>query len=563
MEETKAEIRLQEFLKKLYIMEEQVPRLKMCKVYIDSKRVWMDDGVSIDISTGDTKCIAALISHMSDDKDSVKASEILKASAKYVGTAMASIGLALLIPSTFVAISPWIITSVFSGKSQKPTASFDHLRKYSQGCHDIVDEALKKKMRGFFLADIIVPGKRSDYLEMYAFQLDGIDWEADKYLFLKRAVCFFLLYISLEALMPEASLSVWNLVQNEEIIILNTARQIVREICNIEINDLIRMSSMTYEGKSLDSDMLIGENADEYTGIILKEKISFEADHLRQIVKLMQIGKSGYNVWLDVTGGNSEESDSAVTALIQTDDKQLINGAGYRGRITFFNGKGWLLSSRSGGALLEYINGRFYIPDDNSDLNKKAQVLKAYFSSSSYTYLENMLEFVKNLNHGTMVILTTEEEAEKEANRLTESGRGYRINQKFDKKTRKLFEGLTYIDGALIFDTEGCCYAFGVIVDGESGIAYSGDAKLKQGNPARGSRYNSAKNYVVWKQNGGADKDTVLCLGNGENLVQKKYAALVKSDDGSLDLIGIEDGMALDDKTSQGNAAEADSQRHL
>ena len=53
---------------------------------------------------------------------------------------------------------------------------------------------------------------------------------------------------------------------------------------------------------------------------------------------------------------------------------------------------------------------------------------------------------------------------------------------------------LTAIDGALIADTTGRCFAIGAILDGEA---------LSKGNTARGARYNSAITFVdYWRQKG-------------------------------------------------------------
>ena len=49
---------------------------------------------------------------------------------------------------------------------------------------------------------------------------------------------------------------------------------------------------------------------------------------------------------------------------------------------------------------------------------------------------------------------------------------------------------LSAIDGAILIDTSGVCYAIGAILDGVIG---------KTGNIARGARYNSAITYVDYE----------------------------------------------------------------
>lgn len=92
---------------------------------------------------------------------------------------------------------------------------------------------------------------------------------------------------------------------------------------------------------------------------------------------------------------------------------------------------------------------------------------------------------------------------EKEAERLcTDCHRGFRLKEKVNlsvgleqeksgkkEKTlnQKLLKGLTSIDGVLLADYAGNCYAFGVILDGKAS---------KHGSPAKGARHNSLLAYI-------------------------------------------------------------------
>ncbi|HOX40391.1 MAG TPA: DNA integrity scanning protein DisA nucleotide-binding domain protein [Candidatus Brocadiia bacterium] len=67
------------------------------------------------------------------------------------------------------------------------------------------------------------------------------------------------------------------------------------------------------------------------------------------------------------------------------------------------------------------------------------------------------------------------------------------------------------VDGAVILDFGGRCYAIGAILDGMA---------TKNGNPARGARYNSALRYVEMKKQQGKD-----CI------------AVVVSEDGTVDVL--------------------------
>ena len=66
-------------------------------------------------------------------------------------------------------------------------------------------------------------------------------------------------------------------------------------------------------------------------------------------------------------------------------------------------------------------------------------------------------------------------------------------------------------DGAVLLDPDATCHAIGVILDGFAAA---------HGNPARGSRYNSAVRYKEYSQ-----QRRIACL------------VLVRSEDGIVDLL--------------------------
>ena len=82
------------------------------------------------------------------------------------------------------------------------------------------------------------------------------------------------------------------------------------------------------------------------------------------------------------------------------------------------------------------------------------------------------------------------------------------------------------IDGAILADFEGRCYAFGVILDGEV---------ITPGNPDRGSRLNSTKTYVESK---------VLDKTGNRVKNASPFVGVVRSEDGMADILwGQYDGI--------------------
>ena len=103
--------------------------------------------------------------------------------------------------------------------------------------------------------------------------------------------------------------------------------------------------------------------------------------------------------------------------------------------------------------------------------------------------------------HGTLIIIS--DEAEEESKRLEQQS----TKIKPTPLDKELIEKVTSIDGAVLLDPYGMCHSIGVILDGLS---------ISKGDPARGSRFNSAVRYVEMKE--------------------RKCVAVIISEDGMVEL---------------------------
>ena len=103
--------------------------------------------------------------------------------------------------------------------------------------------------------------------------------------------------------------------------------------------------------------------------------------------------------------------------------------------------------------------------------------------------------------HGALIIITSE--AEEESKRLEQQSTKIEPTLLDEDLIRKV----TSIDGAVLLDPSGVCHSIGVILDGLS---------VPKGDPARGSRFNSAVRYVEMKKG--------------------KCVAVIVSEDGMADL---------------------------
>ncbi len=116
--------------------------------------------------------------------------------------------------------------------------------------------------------------------------------------------------------------------------------------------------------------------------------------------------------------------------------------------------------------------------------------------------LIDLVESAENERHGTMLVISTEAEAE--AERLASQATCLEPCT----LTPDILSRLTPIDGAVLLDLSGVCHAIGAILDGLAD---------KGGDPARGARYNSALRYVATRDE--------ACM------------AIVVSEDGGVDIV--------------------------
>ena len=125
-------------------------------------------------------------------------------------------------------------------------------------------------------------------------------------------------------------------------------------------------------------------------------------------------------------------------------------------------------------------------------------------NESTAKILIRAVEAAVKQRHGTMLVITPN--AEEETKRL--GAQCTVIDPVIASKD--IISHLSSVDGAILISPEGIIYSFGVILDGKAS---------KNGNPARGARYNSAIRYID-----GERSRNINCL------------ALIVSEDGYVDL---------------------------
>ena len=90
-------------------------------------------------------------------------------------------------------------------------------------------------------------------------------------------------------------------------------------------------------------------------------------------------------------------------------------------------------------------------------------------------------------SHGTTIVFGNSRQIKEETKRLTFYNRCIQISPINLIRNIDIILNITSIDGAILVDFNGNCYAIGAIFDGDMEI---------KGNIERGARYNSTVNYI-------------------------------------------------------------------
>mgnify|MGYP001048574197 CR=1 FL=1 len=253
------------------------------------------------------------------------------------------------------------------------------------------------------------------------------------------------------------------------------------------------ISSMRYEGAEGVGKMLITRREHPNVAVILALSQPIPIKDHRAVRKLLEISSAENCLLTDAFyiygfGNVVGEYDP------QREDLFLIN---------FTKHYTWELQHAEH-MLMRAGYGQPQLPQQSISQEQFQSTLRRIFRRIKPAQTERLWRVVREATrqkHGTMVVVSTQAEAE--AERL--SGQAIKIEP--IPITPEIIHMVTAIDGAVIIDEQATCYAIGVILDG---IATPG------GSSARGARYNSAVRYVAGKTE---------CL------------AIVVSVDGSIDLI--------------------------
>lgn len=279
-------------------------------------------------------------------------------------------------------------------------------------------------------------------------------------------------------------------------------RKHMLEVYGIDINVIIGLSGSYYENGQCDSGIFFDISDDNLKvkgdAVLLKEPVEVKAVNIRIIRKLLEMG----NARQYLVARKRKNSDWEIVGLCSKDN--IHRGIAFR----IIRHMVWYMEV-AGKKAVYYKCGRYALECEEFTKREFKAKYKKVFNKECSKDLMEILEGAMVQEHGTVVVILDHNHLYSEVKRLLTVSTGIEVEGITLKA--EYIHNITTIDGAVIFDESGICYAIGVILDGSASI---------EGNPERGARFNSTLNYVK------------TCEKSG-----KRALALVVSEDRNVDIL--------------------------
>ena len=292
-----------------------------------------------------------------------------------------------------------------------------------------------------------------------------------------------------------------------ELIISTGVVEFFYDYYSIDVNFLQNLSAATYEKNYADSRIIAsrtdgrGVRRTKRSGlkIAFSDPIDFSVENLRQIRKFLEMSSAHLALVIAETG--------KIRGL--TDEEAQDNEC----EIRIMGNLSWTIRFDSD-KTISYNNGHYHIfVPHTSDENLK-NLLKKLDSSMQKEDMESISAVIARAAHqtrGTILIIGQPEAIASETERIAMAKSGLAINPIHLSDDLSIVDAITAIDGAVLMDTACNCACIGAILDGDLVV---------KGALARGSRYNSARNYIVRRSQ-----------------FNQHFLAIVVSEDGTIDAV--------------------------
>ncbi len=244
-----------------------------------------------------------------------------------------------------------------------------------------------------------------------------------------------------------------------------------------------------FEARSIPTEHIFTQIANyEYEGSPCKGKIVF-TNNIENIVRFTRpVSVNIKNI--KKIRKLLEMTNEDICLIVSLFRKQIVGIDDYKKHkdgylLEFINTNMWSLSFK-GTYILKYVDGQYRLPEVK--LNREMFINKCNerFGKEYDNSIFNIVKAAINQKHGTMIVIS--KEAATETSSIIKEGKGTAISEiNLINQSEELIIGLCSIDGAIMIDTYGNCTGIGLILS---------NPNTGKGNPERGSRYNSAVNYI-------------------------------------------------------------------
>lgn len=276
--------------------------------------------------------------------------------------------------------------------------------------------------------------------------------------------------------------------------ICDTAALAVGHIQGVCFRAFDRISSLKYERVSASGRIILAERGHPNVDPIVVLRDPIPVGNTRQARKLLETSGGGRSLLCD---GVRIYGVGRTTGSYDPSREDLFE-------VDFLDHHAWELR-HEGATLMRSIGGIPCQPKPPYRERKFRTDARRIFPEIEDESLDRLCRLVgaaARQKHGALLVVAPE--AEREAERL--AGQATRV-EPFQVE-EDVIDALTAIDGAVLISTSGVCHAIGVVLDGLAS---------QLGDPARGSRYNSAIRYTE--------------SANGPRM------AVVTSEDGTVDVV--------------------------
>ena len=259
----------------------------------------------------------------------------------------------------------------------------------------------------------------------------------------------------------------------------------------IDIGCVNAISTLNYESEKCTGKIMFAKAEAIELVLPFAHRINFSTAEAKTIRKLLQISNNSLSLMVSYDSDIIWSRKDEIIGFGKVDFSQTtvdfyVEVSGY---LT------WTLYEKNNTTpILQHSAGRYILPRVNKENLWSNIKKKVYNICGNETIWDVIIDKAMAQIHGTTIIIT--DNAQQEAGRFGFAKRGYLVQNTEKKPTSLLahldiIEDITNIDGAVLLDYEGNCYAIGVILDGAACIV---------GESSRGARYNSTQNYIALKQ---------------------------------------------------------------